>query len=152
MSDSDGSHALLSGQSAAHLSVDADELVDVELVEERGREPQTNPGLLPLDEHFPTAPVPWRNPLRFAWWLIRMVFAFASLFLVLAVVAAIPIVNFIALGYLLEVEGRMARTGRFLNSFPYLNQAPRLGAIALGVWVFLLPLRLLGSWAADAHL
>ena len=110
---------------------------DVEVLETRG------------DAEFP---VPWRKPIRFVGWLIRTVFGAVSLVLMLAVIAAIPIVNFFALGYLLEVEGRVARTGKFRNAFPLFRDAPRIGSIALGIWLFLLPLRILGSAAADARL
>jgi hypothetical protein len=89
---------------------------------------------------------------RFTFWLFRSLFGIASLILLLAVIAAIPIVNFLALGYLLEVEGSLARTGRLRDAFPLLQQAPRLGAIALGLWVWQLPLRALSNLAADARL
>lgn len=104
------------------------------------------PGVLP------PFPVPWRHPIKAAFWTARTLFGLASLILMLAVIAAIPIVNFIALGYLLAVEGAMARTGRFREAFPLLADAPRFGGIALGIWLFLLPLRYLGSMAADARL
>lgn len=100
----------------------------------------------------PACPIPWQHPIRFTGWLITTVFGLASLILMLAVIAAIPIVNFFALGYLLEVEGRMARNGRWKEIFPLIHDAPRIGSIALGVWAFLLPLRLLGSIVADATL
>ncbi|HLJ12314.1 MAG TPA: hypothetical protein VKU82_14055 [Planctomycetaceae bacterium] len=85
-------------------------------------------------------------------WLIRSLFGIASLILLLAVIAAIPIVNFLALGYLLEVEGRLARSGRFRDAFPLIDLAPRLGSIVLGIWVWVFPLRLLSHAAADARL
>ena len=97
-------------------------------------------------------PIPWRHPIKSAFWTIRMLFGMASLVFMLAVIAAIPLVNFLALGYLLEVEGRLGRSGRFRDGFPLLNEAPRIGSIALGIYLWLLPLRFLGSAAADAHL
>jgi hypothetical protein len=99
-----------------------------------------------------TSPISWRRPFSSLAWVIRSGFAVLSLILLLAVIAAIPIVNFIALGYLLEVEGRVARSGRFRDAFPLLEIAPRLGTIVLGVWLWLLPLRLLSGAAADATL
>lgn len=100
----------------------------------------------------PPFPNPLRHPLRASAWIVRGLFGLASLILLLAVVAAIPIINFLALGYLLEVEGRLGRTGKLRNAFPLLGLAPRIGSIVLGVWLWLLPLRLLSSAAADAHL
>jgi hypothetical protein len=83
---------------------------------------------------------------------VSTLFGIASLILMLAVVAAVPGANFYALGYLLEVEGRVARSGRFRDAFPLLNLAPKLGTIALGIWLWLIPLRLLADAATDARL
>ena len=55
------------------------------------------------------------------WWLIRATFGLASLVLLLAILAAVPIVNFVTLGYLLEAEGRVGRTGRFRQAFPLIG-------------------------------
>jgi len=85
-------------------------------------------------------------------WLIRSLFGIVSLILLLAVLAAIPIVNFLALGYLLEVEGRVARSGKLRDAFPLIDLAPRLGSIVLGIWAWVFPLRLLSHAAADARL
>ena len=93
-----------------------------------------------------------RHPLRAIAWIVEASFGIVSLILLLAVVAAIPIVNFLALGYLLEVEGRVARSGRLRAAFPLLALAPRLGAMALGLWLWLLPLRVLADYTADARL
>lgn len=100
----------------------------------------------------PPFPVPWRHPLRSAAWLVRTGFGLLSLIVLLAVIAAIPIVNFLALGYLLDVERRVGRTGRLRDGFPLLADAPRLGSIAAGVALWLLPLQFLASMAADARL
>ena len=100
-----------------------------------------------------TPPFPgFRHPLRSLFWIIRGLFGLASLMLLLAVVAAIPIVNFVALGFLLEAEGRVGRSGRFRDGFPLLGLAPRLGSIALGTWLWLIPLRLISTNAAAAHI
>jgi hypothetical protein len=111
--------------------------------------------------HERAAPAPvrrtvWRRvlwaPFRFCGWLARTLFGLASLLFLLSVVAAVPMVNFIALGYLLEVEGRLARSGKLRDALPLLDLAPRLGSIVLGVWAWLLPLRLLANVATDARL
>src|SRR5262245_36568706 len=93
-----------------------------------------------------------RRAFGFIGWTIRSLFGIVSLVLMLAVVAAIPIVNFLALGYLLEVEGRVARSGRLRDAFPLVDLAPRLGSMVLGMLLWLVPLRLLAGAAADARL
>lgn len=90
-----------------------------------------------------------RTPLRLLGWLFRAAFGIGSLILLLAVIAAIPVVNFLALGYLLEVEARVARTGKIRDAFLLLDVAPRIGSIALGIWVWLIPLRFLASARDD---
>jgi len=97
-------------------------------------------------------PTPWRHPIRALGWVIRAGFGIVSMILLLAVLAAIPIVNFAVLGYLLEVEGRVARTGKLRQSFPLLGRAPQLGSIVLGVWLWILPLRFLSMAVGDARL
>lgn len=100
----------------------------------------------------PTLPNPFRHPLRAIVWIVHSLFGVASLILLLAVVAAIPVVNFLALGYLLEVEGRVARTGKLRFAFPLLDVAPKIGSIVLGGALWIVPLRLLAGAAADAAL
>ncbi|WP_417384467.1 DUF4013 domain-containing protein [Gimesia sp.] len=102
--------------------------------------------------NIPPFPHLLRHPLKAAFWMIRMVFGFACLVLFLALIAAVPILNFIALGYLLDVEGRVARTGKIRLAFPLLDIAPRLGMIVIGVALWMIPLFLLAGAAADAHL
>lgn len=94
----------------------------------------------------------FRRTLGGTAWLIRSLFGIASLILLLAIIAAVPIVNLLALGYLLEVEGRLARSGKLRDAFPLIELAPRLGSIALGLTLWLFPLRILSSAAADARL
>jgi hypothetical protein len=98
----------------------------------------------------PSCPQLFEHPIKFCLWLVRAAFGIASLIFMLAVIAAIPIVNFLALGYLLEVEARVARTGRFRDAFLLLDVAPRIGSIALGIWLWVLPLRFLGTVRGDA--
>lgn len=90
------------------------------------------------------------HPISAAIWISRALFGVVTLTFLLAVIAAIPVIGFIALGYLLEVEGRLARSGRFRDAFPLLNVAPRVGTIVLGVWLWIVPVRVLSGYAADA--
>lgn len=132
------------GSSAA---IDADIRVDDRRPAQRGETSGANKISL-------AAPRPglFRRFFRLIGWTLRSLFGIASLILLLAVIAAIPIVNFLALGYLLEVEGRVARSGRLRDAFPLVDLAPRLGSIVLGLALWVIPLRLLANAAADARL
>lgn len=97
----------------------------------------------------PPRPPILKHPIRAFFWFLRAGFGIVSLILMLAVIAAIPVVNFLALGYLLEVEGRVARTGKLRNAFLLLDVAPRFGSIALSIWLWILPLRVIATWRGD---
>lgn len=87
--------------------------------------------------------------LRFVWCL----FGIATMIVLLAFVSAVPVLNFIALGYLLSVEGRVARSGKLRDAFPLVGGvAPWLGLFALTGWMCILPMRLLSEAAADARI
>ena len=73
-------------------------------------------------------------------------FGLASVLVALAFLAAVPIVQFLSLGYLLEVSGRVARTGRLRSGFVGFHLAARVGSIVLGTWLLLWPLRLLSDF------
>ena len=103
-------------------------------------------------DRLPPFPVPWRHPLKCLSWITSLVFGLVSLTVLLAVLAAIPILNILALGYLLEAEGRVARTGKFSYALPLLPLAPRFGAIALGVWLWLFLVRIVADAAQDARI
>ena len=51
--------------------------------------------------------------------MVKMVkrLSFATLIVALAVLAVLPIMQFLSLGYLLEAGGRVARTGRLREGF-----------------------------------
>jgi hypothetical protein len=80
------------------------------------------------------------------------VFGVVSLILGLAVLAAVPLLQFLSLGYLLEAGGRIARTGRLRDGFIGVRPAARAGGIVLGVWLMLLPVRLASSLALSAQI
>lgn len=101
---------------------------------------------------YPPFPNPLKHPLQCIAWTVRSLFGIATLILLLAVIAAVPLASLFVLGYLLEVEGRVARTGKLRYAFPLLHRAPRLGTIALGIGLWLLPLFYLAGLAADAQL
>jgi hypothetical protein len=117
--------------------------------------------VLPADA--PPAPErPPANPvvraLRFLGRSVRLVhsvlewlFGAAVLTIGLAVLAALPVLQFLSLGYLLEAGGRVARTGRLRDGFIGVRLAARLGGIVLGCWLLLLPVRLVAGLARSAQ-
>lgn len=79
-------------------------------------------------------------------------FGLLAILVGLAVLAAIPILQFLSLGYLLECGGRIARTGRFCNGFIGIRLAARLGGIVAACWLFLLPIRFVADLAYSASI
>ena len=79
-------------------------------------------------------------------------FGVFSLIVGLAILAAIPVIQFLALGYLLEVGGRVARTGRLRDGFIGVRKAARVGSIVLGTSIMLAPLYLVSALAVSAQL
>jgi hypothetical protein len=79
-------------------------------------------------------------------------FGFASLVLGLAIFSVIPLLNFLSLGYLLHVSGRVAATGRLRDGFIGVRKASFLGSFIVGTWVVLWPARLVSGMWKDAEL
>jgi hypothetical protein len=92
------------------------------------------------------APAIVRIPLSIA----QSLFSFTSLIVLLAVLAAIPIVQLIAFGYLLNIAGQLANGGRFRDSLPQLTQARQIGIAAVVVMIAALPTQLLAHWESVA--
>lgn len=107
-----------------------------------------------------TAPV--RRPSR-AWRLIgglfrgiasgsEWLFGFASLVVGLSTLAALPVLQFLSLGYLLESSARVARSGRLRDGFVGVRRAARVGGLAAGIWLVTVPAWLIGTAARSAEL
>ncbi|HKB02845.1 MAG TPA: hypothetical protein VKD90_11540, partial [Gemmataceae bacterium] len=85
----------------------------------------------PLPERVYLRPRPDSSPVTFIDFLrgiglvIEWLFGFVSLIGGLAVLAAIPVLQFLSLGYLLEAGGRVARSGRFRDGFIGIRTAAR---------------------------
>jgi hypothetical protein len=75
-----------------------------------------------------------------------------TLILGLAVVATIPVLQFLSLGYLLEVSGRIGRTGRLRSGFIGLKPAGVVGLILAELGLMWLVLRYLASMAINAEI
>jgi hypothetical protein len=93
-----------------------------------------------------------RRVWDFIGWVAEWCFGLVSMLAILAVLATVPILQFLSLGYLLECSGRIAKSGRIRDGFVGLRKAARVGSIVLGTWLCLWPARILASLAYDAHL
>jgi hypothetical protein len=84
--------------------------------------------------------------------VLEWLFGVAVLFIGLAVLAALPVLQFLSLGYLLEAGGRVARTGKLREGFIGVRLAARLGGMVFASWLFLLPVRLVSDMAQSAEI
>jgi hypothetical protein len=113
----------------------------------------------PLDESAEIAdvlPAPVKRGiiLRFIlaiFWTVIWLFGAVSLMFGLAILAALPVLQFLSLGYLLESGGRVARTGRLRDGFIGIYRSALIGAIVIGSWLLLWPARILSGFAHSAH-
>jgi len=109
---------------------------------------------------FPAEPDVFRPPetnllFRGVRWVASVIdwcVGLAALMVFLAVLAALPILQFLSLGYLLEASARAARSGRLRDGFIGVRLAARAGSLVLGTWLMLLPLRLVSSFWFSAQL
>lgn len=83
---------------------------------------------------------------------IEWLFGLASMVIALAVLAAIPGLQFLSLGYMLESSARVAKSGRLREGFIGIPTAGRLGGAVLAIWLLLLPLRYLSDVAFTAQI
>lgn len=93
--------------------------------------------------------------LRFIRWTgsaIEWIFGAITLIVTLAVFSVIPGLNFLSLGYLLEVSGRVARSKRLRDGFVGVRKAAVFGRIIFGTWLMLWPARFVSGMWQDAEL
>jgi hypothetical protein len=81
-------------------------------------------------------------------WLLGVL----TLILGLAVLASLPVVQLVSLGYLLEVSGRIARAGRLKAGFMGVRKASRIGGMAIGIGIVFAPLWGLSTLTTSARL
>jgi hypothetical protein len=84
--------------------------------------------------------------------LVEWLFGLLSLGLGLSIVAALPIINVLSLGYFLESSARVARSGRIRDGFVGVRKAARVGGVTAGIWLSLAPTWLVGIYARSADL
>ncbi len=83
-------------------------------------------------------------------WFFDQILGFFSMVVIVAIGASIPIVQLISFGFLLDVSGRVARSGRLRDGFSGVNRAALVGRGLLGTFLCLLPLYLIGEfWYAS---
>ena len=85
-------------------------------------------------------------------WAAEGVFGVISLVLGLSILAALPVAQFLSLGYFLESSARVARSGRLRDGVIGVRPAARVGGLVTGAALSLLPLWLVGSLAHSAEL
>lgn len=88
-------------------------------------------------------------PFRLAGWIsgtVHWLFGLFGILFCVAIAAVIPLMQFMSLGYLLEVSGRIRRHGSIRAGFVGFDQAARLAGIIIGTWLLLWPITLLGMW------
>lgn len=84
-----------------------------------------------------------RRSFRFVGRQLGRMFCLGSLIVSLAVLAAIPVLQLITFGYLLDVAGRLTRGGKLADSLPSFRSAGKIGLAAVGLFVASLPTQLL---------
>jgi hypothetical protein len=84
--------------------------------------------------------------------LTEWLFGLGALVIGLSILAALPVAQFLSLGYFLESSARVARSGRLRDGFIGIRTSARFGSAAIGASLSLLPLWLVQSFAASAAL
>lgn len=84
--------------------------------------------------------------------MLDWVFGFVSIIAGVALLSVVPILNFLSFGYLLEVSGRIAKSGRLRDGFIGVRKASVFASAALGIWLTLFPMRFVASMWRDAEL
>ncbi|MBT4693349.1 MAG: hypothetical protein HOB73_08400 [Planctomycetaceae bacterium] len=90
--------------------------------------------------------IPFRALYRFAFWI----FGVGVLVTALALAASLPIVQFVALGYLLEISRRIVKHQKVRAGFWGIQAAARAGSGILGTFLIWLPAYFMSSYYVDA--
>jgi hypothetical protein len=89
---------------------------------------------------------------RVLWRALAGLFGWLCLVIALALLSSMPVLNFLAFGYLLEAAGRTARSGRWRDGIFGGRQAGIAGSVAVAGWLLVLPTRFISSLWTDATL
>jgi hypothetical protein len=89
---------------------------------------------------------PFRAFYRFIFWI----FGVTTLVTILALAASLPIVQFVALGYLLEISRRIVKHEKVRAGFWGIQAAARTGGVILGTFLIWLPTYFMSNYYLDA--
>lgn len=105
-----------------------------------------------LDSEAKTPQTAKRRWYAWPFWLLSRMWDLGSLAVLLAVVAAAPILQFASLGYILFAAGRLANGHAWRSAFPGLRAAGKIGTFAMLAALGWLPIYLLTDLAYSAQL
>jgi len=89
----------------------------------------------------------WRRSLTWIGSVADWFFGLIAIVGGVALLSVVPVLNFLSLGYLLEVSGRVAKTGKLRSGFVGIRKASVIGSALVGIWVMFLPVRIVfGMW------
>lgn len=83
---------------------------------------------------------------------VEWVFGIIALVLGLSILAAIPIAQFLTLGYFLESSARVAKTGRLRDGVIGIRKAARVGGMIAGTWLALVPQWVVRNFSISAQI
>ena len=91
-------------------------------------------------------------PFRKVAHIVEWLFGVASMIGLLTICAAIPILQFVALGYLLEISTRIVQRQKVREGFVGIHRAARIGGFVLGTALVWLPAYNVSGIYHDAHI
>ena len=94
----------------------------------------------------------FRRLVAFVGSVAEWCFGVATLLVGLAVLASVPVGQFLSLGYLLESSGRVARSGRLRDGFIGVRTAAKFGVVVLAGFLLWLPLYGMSFMAESARI
>ena len=113
---------------------------------------ETTPALPSPTLPAPVRATPLRNLAGTLYRVARGVFQYLSLVTILAIMTALPLIQLIAFGYLLDVAGKLARGSRLGEAVAWRETAGRLGLAAIVLFLLSLPIQLLAHWSVAAEI
>lgn len=81
-----------------------------------------------------------RKPFRSLWWLVQVLLGVGFLLPLLSLFASLPGISLLSLGFMLDAEAQVGRSGRFRYAVPLLAVSTRVGTIGFMVLLFLGPI------------